>query len=149
MAWATFLAVAGIGLAAGAPDDQRVLVGLGALTMCEVGIIAGVATLFSSFSSPFLTAIFTFSVFLIGRSADTLANLPKRVFGQLLHDGCAAAAKVVPNLMLYVPERTLLTGESSGISLWSYVGSSALHALSWSVLLLALASVIFRRRDFI
>jgi hypothetical protein len=51
--------------------------------------------------------------------------------------------------MLYVPQRSLLTGESSGTPLWSYVGSAALHACAWALLLLALASLIFRRRDFI
>jgi len=149
MAWAAFLTVAGAGLSSGAPDDRRVLLGLGVLTMCEVGIVAGVATLFSSFSSPFLTAVFTFGLFLIGRSADTLARLPVRVFGQFLHDLCAGLSKVAPNLMLYVPPRSLLTGEASAVPLWSYVGSAALHAASWSLLLLALASMIFRRRDFI
>jgi ABC-type transport system involved in multi-copper enzyme maturation permease subunit len=149
IAWAAFLALVGLLLAAGAPDDRRVLVGLGVLTMCEVAIIVGLATLFSSFSSPFLTAIFTFGLFLIGRSADTLARLPVRVFGELFHDLGSAVSRVVPNLMLYVPPRPLLTGESSGVALWPYVGGAALHALGWVVALLAMASLIFRRRDFI
>ena len=147
--WAAFLGVCGAVLSSGAPDDRRVLIGLGVLTMCEVAIVAGVATLFSSFSSPFLTAVFTFGVFLVGRSADTLSRLPVRVVGQLLHDIGAALSKVVPNLMLYVPPRPLLTGEASDVALWPYVGSAALHALAWSLVLLSLASVIFRRRDFI
>jgi hypothetical protein len=126
-----------------------VLLGLGILTMCEVAIVAGFATLFSSFSSPFLTAIFTFGVFLVGRSADTLAKLPVRVFGEAIHSAGVWLSKVVPNLMLYVPPRPLLTGEASDVALWPYVGRAALHALGWSVLLLASASVIFRRRDFI
>jgi len=149
IAWAAFLGVAGALLASGAPDDRRVLVGLGTLTMCEVAIVTGLATLFSSFSSPFLTAVFTFFVFLIGRSADSLAHLPVRFFGQFLHDAGVALSKIVPNLMLYVPERPLLTGEAAGVSLWPYVGGAALHALSWSLVLFGLASLIFRRRDFI
>jgi ABC-type transport system involved in multi-copper enzyme maturation permease subunit len=136
-------------LSSGAADDRRVLLGLGALTLCEVAIVAGVATLFSSFSSPFLTAVFTFAVFIVGRSADTLATLPKRVFGPSIPALGAALSKVVPNLMLYVPERARLTGEVSGLPLWPYVGQAALHALGWSLLLLAVASLIFRRRDFI
>lgn len=149
MAWALVLAVAGGLLAAGAPDDRRVLVGLGALTLCEVAIVASVATLFSSFSSPFLTAVFSFALFIVGRSADTLATLPVRVFGPTIHAIGVALSKVVPNLMLYVPPRSLLTGEVSGVSLWPYVGSAALHALGWALFLLAVASLIFRRRDFI
>jgi ABC-type transport system involved in multi-copper enzyme maturation permease subunit len=149
IAWSAFLGVAGTLLASGAPDDRRVFLGLGILTMCEVSIVTGLATLFSSFSSPFLTAVFTFALFIIGRSADTLARLPVRVFGPLLRDLGGAVSRVVPNLMLYVPPRPLLTGEAANVALWPYVGSAALHALAWAVVLLALASLIFRRRDFI
>jgi len=149
IAWSVFLGVAGALLASGAPDDRRVFLGLGILTMCEVSIITGLATLFSSFSSPFLTAVFTFALFIIGRSADTLARLPVRVFGPFLRDAGAGVSRVVPNLMLYVPPRPLLTGEAANVALWPYVGSAALHALGWAVVLLALASLIFRRRDFI
>jgi Cu-processing system permease protein len=149
IAWSAFLGVVGAFLASGAPDDRRVFLGLGILTMCEVSIITGLATLFSSFSSPFLTAVFTFALFIIGRSADTLATLPVRVFGPFLRELGGAVSRVVPNLMLYVPPRPLLTGEAANVALWPYVGSAALHALAWAVVLLALASLIFRRRDFI
>lgn len=149
MLWALVLVIAGSLLASGAADDRRVLLGLGALTLCEVAIVTGIATLFSSFSSPFLTAVFTFAVFIVGRSADTLATLPKRVFGPSIPAFGAALSKVVPNLMLYVPSRGRLTGEVSGMPLWSYVGEAALHALGWALLLLGAASLIFRRRDFI
>jgi hypothetical protein len=96
-----------------------------------------------------LTAVFTLGLFVVGRSADTLARLPERVFGPTIHAMGSGASKVVPNLMLYVPPRPLLTGEASDVALWPYVGSAALHALAWAALLLAAASLIFRRRDFI
>lgn len=149
IAWAACLALSGGVLAAGAPDDRRVVIGLGVLTLCEVAIVTGVATLFSAFSSPFLTAVFTFALFIVGRSADTLATLPVRVFGPSIHALGVALSKVVPNLMLYVPPRPLLTGEAVGVALWPYVGGAALHAFGWALGLLALASVIFRRRDFL
>jgi hypothetical protein len=149
MVWAAFIGICGTLLAADAPDDRRVLIGLGLLTMCEVAIVSGIALVFSAFSSPFLTAAFTFGLFLVGRSAGELARLPSKVFGQVLHDLGVAMSKVVPNLMLYVPERTLLTGEAPDVPLWPYVGRAALHALAWSLLLFSAASVIFRRRDFV
>ncbi len=149
MVWALGVAVYTAVLSSGAPDDRRVLLGSAVLTLCEVAIVAALATFFSSFSSPFLTAMFTFALFVVGRSADTLAKLPARVFGPLIHELGAALSKVVPNLMLYVPARPLLTGEASEGSLWPYVGQAALHAGAWALLLLTLASLIFRRRDFI
>lgn len=149
MLWALFLLAAGLVLSDGAPDDRRVIYASAALTVCEVAVVAALATLFASFSSPFLTAVFTFGVFVVGRSADTLARLPKKVFGSAIHAAGDALSKVVPNLMTYVPPRTLLTGEAAGVPLPQYLGWAALSALAWAVGLLAFASLVFRRRDFL
>jgi len=108
--WAILVLLAGAYLAGGAPDDRRVVLGSALLTLAEVALVTAIATLFSAFSSPFLSAIFTFGLFAVGRSADTLARLPVRVFGQFLASAGAFLAKLVPNLMLYVPPRPLLTG---------------------------------------
>jgi Cu-processing system permease protein len=149
VAWAFGVALAGYFLAAGAPDDRRVVVGLACLTLLEVTVIAALATLFSSFSSPFLTAVFTFSVVVVGRSADSLAKLPTRVFGETIHDIGAFLSRIVPNLMLFVPPRPLLTGEASGADLSSYLLLAAAHAVGWAVLLVAVGSLVFQRRDFL
>jgi hypothetical protein len=141
--------LSGFLLASAAPDDRRVIAGSAVLTICEVMVIAAIATLFSSFSSPFLTAVFTLSVFVVGRSADTLAKLPKRVFGAFVHEAGVWLAKVVPNLMVYVPPRPLLTGEAVGAELGPYLALAFGQALAWAVLLLSLASRIFKKRDFL
>lgn len=147
--WALGLLLAGALFAVSAPDDRRVVLGSALLTLSEVAVVAAIATVFAAFSSPFLTAVFTFGVFIVGRSADTLARMPVRVFGAPLARLCGGIARVVPNLMLYVPPRPLLTGEASGVSLGSYLVMAAAHALAWSVLLLTAASMLFRRRDFL
>lgn len=147
--WAMLLLLLGLLLSTGAPDDRRVLWASLLLTVCEVGIVTGIALLFAAFSSPFLTAIFTLGVFLVGRSADTLASLPLRMFGETVRSTAELVSRVVPNLMLYVPERPLLTGEAASAPLLPYVAMAATHALAWAVALLAVASVVFRRRDFL
>lgn len=149
IAWALGVAVAGYFLAAGAPDDRRVVAGLACLTVLEVTVIAALATLFSAFSSPFLTAVFTFSVVIVGRSADALAKLPKRVFGETIHAAGEFLSRIVPNLMLFVPPRPLLTGEASGSDLSRYLLLAGAHAIGWAVLLVAVGSLVFRRRDFL
>jgi ABC-type transport system involved in multi-copper enzyme maturation permease subunit len=147
--WAVALLVLGYWVARDAPDDRRVVLGAALLTLCEVSIVAALATLFAAFSSPFLTAIFTFGAFVMGRSADTLAHLPARVFGSTIKSIGTALSKLLPNLMVYVPPRPLLTGEAANTDLRQYVLLAALQAFGWAVLLLALASLIFRRRDFL
>jgi Cu-processing system permease protein len=155
--WRTFvpivwsIVVFGLGfwLASDAPDDRRVLAGGAMLTVLEVSIVAAIATLFAAFSSPFLTAIFTFGVFVVGRSADTLAKLPERVFGRAIHEAGAALSRIVPNLMVYVPPRPLLTGETAETAFGEYALLAAVQASAWSIVLLLLASAIFKRRDFL
>jgi Cu-processing system permease protein len=140
--------VAGILLSDVAPLERRYVLGWGALAFLEIGIVAAIATFYSSFSTPFMSALFTLGLVLVGRNADALANLPVKFFGQRLHDGGVILSKMVPNLQLYVPPRTLLTGEALDVQTGPYLLLAAANAAAWSVGLLAVASAIFRRRDF-
>lgn len=135
-------------LASGAGPERAVLIWSAGLTMAEVAIVCAVATLFSSFSSPFLTAIFTLMVFLIGRSADTLANLPERLFGRAVRQIGIVLSKVFPNLDVYVPARPLLLEQLPGVLVGPYVARAWLSAACYAALLLAFSALIFRRRDF-
>jgi thiazole synthase len=155
--WATTLpiplgllvAAVGAWLASGAPDEQRVVLGMSALALLEVGVVAALATLFASFSSPFLSAVFTLGTVIVGRSADTLAKLPESVFGSTVKAAGVLLSKVVPNLLVYAPPRPLLTGESTTGNLLAHLGGAAIQTVAWAVGLLALSSLIFRRRDFL
>lgn len=145
--WSLVAFVAMALLASGAGGERQIVLLSALLTLAEVAIVTAMALLFSSFSSPFLTAIFTMMLFLIGRSADTLGNLPERVFGWFRQVGIVLA-KVVPNLHVYVPARPLLLGQVPEIGVWGYVGRASANAVLYTVVLLALSAVIFRRRDF-
>lgn len=146
--WSALLLAAALVVAEPAGAERRLVAASLTLTFAEVAIVAAVATLFSSFSSPFLTAIFTFGVFVVGRSADMLANLPVKVFGEGVRTVGGILARVFPNLHLYVPPRPLLLGQALDTPLWSYVLGAALHAALFATLLLAVGALIFRKRDF-
>jgi Cu-processing system permease protein len=128
-------------------ERQVVLISM-ALTLAEVAIVVALAMVFSSFSSPFLTAIFTIMVFLIGRSADTLANLPAKIFGETVRSAGMVLAKVFPNLNVYVPARPLLLGQVPNVSLVKYVTGAWANAILYAAVLLTLSAIVFRRRDF-
>jgi Cu-processing system permease protein len=146
--WAFVLAVAAWVLAEPALDERQLVAASATLAVCEVAVVAAVATLFASFSSPFLTAAFTSMIFVIGRSADTLAHLPRKTFGDGLARFGAALARVFPNLHVYVPPRSLLLGQVASVSVWPYVGTATLHTLSYAAVLLVVAAFAFGRRDF-
>jgi Cu-processing system permease protein len=145
--WAIVALGVAVVLSSGAPDDRRVVLGASALALMEVMIVSAMATLFSSFSSPFLSAVFTIGLFIVGREAGTLARLPVRVFGEFAKRLGAGLAAIVPNLEVYVPPRPLLTGEALHTSLARHLGLAGAQALAWSIALLVVSSFIFERRD--
>lgn len=146
--WAFLLAAVTWTLASPSLEERQLVTTRAALAICEVGVVAAIATLFASFSSPFLTAAFTALTFVIGRSADTMAHLPKKVFGAAFAAAGHGLARVVPNLHLYVPARPLLLGQVNGTPPWPYVATAALYALAYAVGLLVVGCLAFRKRDF-
>lgn len=146
--WASAMMLAGTVLAAGAPGERSLVLASAALSFMEVAIVAGLAMLFSAFSTPFLSALLTLGMVVVGRSADTMARMPIKVFGKGLHDLAFVLSRVVPNLHVYVPARPLLTGEGVNANLVGYLALTSVQTVGWMVGLLAVASFVFQRRDF-
>jgi Cu-processing system permease protein len=123
---------------------------LAQLFLCaiEVLVLAAVALLFSSFSTPFLTGAFTMGVWLLGRSADDMATMKSKQLAAPIRKLLHVLAEIVPNLQLYLPGRSMLAGQGK-IGLWLYVGQVTAYGLLYAALLLFFAAMIFRRRDFI
>lgn len=89
--------------------DVTYLLAAFALNLGELALVAAVALMFSSFSTPFLTGAFALGVWVMGRSADTMESMrgtrvPEEVQA-LLH----TVVQVVPNFHLFVPGRRALT----------------------------------------
>jgi ABC-type transport system involved in multi-copper enzyme maturation permease subunit len=147
--WSLALLALGAALAGVAPVERRVLLAGSALALLEVGIVAAWATFFSSFSTPFLSALLTLGMLIIGRQADELARLPVKYFGDFISTAGKQLARVVPNQQIYVPSRPLLAGEVLDANLLGYVGMAAVTSVAWAAGLLAVAAFIFKRRDFL
>ena len=146
--WSVALFLAMILLSDGAGGERQLVVVSALLTLAEVAIVGAIATLFSSFSSPGLTAAFTAMLFAIGRSADTMGNIPERLFGSTIRTIGIILSKIVPNLNLYVPARPMLLGQLAAVPVWGYVGRAWLNSIFYAAVLLTLSAIIFRRRDF-
>ncbi len=116
-----------------------------ALIFFELTIIVAVALLFSSFSTPALSALLTFAVFVIGHfSADlrTLASANGTTAARLFF---GALYYLLPNLSHYA----YITAASHGATpAAADLLASALYALLYDAALLAAATLIFNRRNF-
>jgi len=111
----------------------------------ELLIITAVALVFSSFSSPALSALLTFFIFVIGHLSADLKALAATSTGALTRWLFGALYYLLPNLSNY----SVITPTAHGLT--PPLGTtivSGLYAVVYVALLLALASLIFGRRNF-
>jgi ABC-type transport system involved in multi-copper enzyme maturation permease subunit len=122
--------------------DALILVALYFIIL-EFLIICSIALLFSSFSSPLLSAVFAFSLFVIGSFADDL-----RGFASLAHGISRwlvmAAAYLVPNFSALNVINAVAHQQPISAPL---ILQNTLYALFYTVMALSGAVLIFERRN--
>jgi ABC-type transport system involved in multi-copper enzyme maturation permease subunit len=133
----------GVMLYLNAPITMLLFEALG-LIFLEFLVVTAVALLFSTFTSATLSAIFTLAIYVVGHLSNDL-----KLFGEKMGE----VGKAVLNSIYYVMpnlERFNLKGQvihHVDVSA-SQLVLTAVYGLSYVVLLLLIASVIFQRRDF-
>jgi len=108
-------------------------------------ILTGVAILFSSFSSPALSALLAFLVFIIGHFSQSLNDFAQnlgsnaaKVFFEILY-------WILPNLSNF----SFITNAAHGdVPPLNFFGASIGYAIFYSAVLIAAAVLIFKRRNF-
>jgi ABC-type transport system involved in multi-copper enzyme maturation permease subunit len=106
-------------------------------------IICALALLFSSFSSPLLSAIFAFSLFVIGSFADDLRGFATMTHG-LARWMATGSAYLVPNFSAL--NVISAVAHQQPIS-WQLILQNTLYALFYSAMALSGAVLIFDRRN--
>jgi Cu-processing system permease protein len=121
------------------------------LAWVEVLTVAAIAIFFSSFSTPFLSGIFALAMWIIGRLTPDIENAT-RAASDWIRWTARVALEIVPDIHLFSPSGRVIDDVAVSVHrdfvTWGYVGISALHGLGWIVGLLALACLLFHRRDF-
>ena len=115
------------------------------LIYLELMLLTAIALLFSSFSSPALSALLTFMVFIIGHFSADLKSLA----GSLGSSGArwlfTGLYYLLPNLATY----SFITPAAHGHAPAPvFVFAAALYALVYIAVILATATLIFSRRNF-
>ena len=115
------------------------------LLYVELMIVTGVALLFSSFSSPALSALLTFFVFIIGHFSADLKSLATSMGSVSARWFFAALYYVLPNLA----NLSFITPAAHGeVPEAAYVARTLLYSLLYITVILAAATMIFRHRNF-
>jgi ABC-type transport system involved in multi-copper enzyme maturation permease subunit len=122
--------------------DAFILVALYFIIL-EFLILCSLALLFSSFSSPLLSAVFTFSLFIIGSFADDLRGFATMTHG-IARWIATAAAYLVPNFSTLNVISAVAHQQSVGAQL---VLQNTVYALFYSAMTLSAAVLIFERRN--
>ncbi len=114
------------------------------LSVIEVALLTAVMTLFSSFTSPLLSSFFTLCIFVAGHLSKDLFAFAEHFGNTAFHVVAAVGFYTLPNLSLFnlrseaVHNLPLLDG---------YVSAALFYAIFYTLFLLFLSSVIFRRKD--
>lgn len=115
------------------------------LIYVELMILTGVALLFSSFSSPALSALLTFFVFIIGHFSSDLKNLATSMGSSATRWLFAGLYYLLPNLA----NLSYITPAAHGqLPAATQVAAVVLYAFVYVVVILSAATLIFSRRNF-
>jgi ABC-type transport system involved in multi-copper enzyme maturation permease subunit len=115
------------------------------LIYLELLILTGIALLFSSFSSPALSALLTFFVFIIGHFSSDLKSLSNSLGSTAARWLFAGLYYLLPNLSNYSFITPAAHGQVPDVQT---VSMNLAYALVYVAILLAAATLIFRRRNF-
>jgi len=131
---------------------ELVLQGL-SLVVVEGIVITSIALLFSSFSTPFLSGIMTFLVFVGGRELQWLEALADRIDDTAVRGLLTVVGVVFPNCYLFVPSVNVLEGRfvilDTPMAPWLLVADAAGYGLLYSAIVLGIAGLVLWRRDFV
>jgi ABC-type transport system involved in multi-copper enzyme maturation permease subunit len=116
-----------------------------ALVYVELMIVVALALLFSSFSSPALSALLTFFAFVIGHFSAELKSLASSVGSGAARALFTALYYLLPNLSNYAYITDASHGRTPPAS--SFAGA-LLYGLVYIAVLLAASTLIFKRRNF-
>lgn len=115
------------------------------LIFLELAILTAVAILFSSFSSPALSALLTFLIFIIGNFSASLRDFAENLGSQ--------GAKIFFNFLYYfLPNLShysfIINASHGDTPTFNLIGSAFLYAIVYIVILIAASIFIFSRRNF-
>jgi ABC-type transport system involved in multi-copper enzyme maturation permease subunit len=115
------------------------------LIFLELTILTAVAITFSSFSSPALSALLTFFVFVIGHLSSSLLDFANNLGGKSTRIFFSVIYYLLPNFSHF----SFVTNAANGqIPSSGYFITAIIYAVVYIIILLIISSLIFSRRNF-
>lgn len=115
------------------------------LILLELMLVTAIALCFSTFSTPILSAAFTFGFTIAGHYSNDLRNFQDVVQSPVAARLAQGVYWLLPNLAQFDIKSQVVHGEHIPAA---YVGYAVLYAALYISMLLMIAVVVFARRDF-
>ena len=115
------------------------------LTFFELAIVTAIAVFFSTFSTPILSAAFTFGLFVAGRFSADLRNFNQVIESPLANALTTGLYWILPNLSPFDVRAEVIHGIPVTAG---YVALTAGYGLLYVGAVLVAAILVFSRRDF-
>jgi ABC-type transport system involved in multi-copper enzyme maturation permease subunit len=115
------------------------------LTFVELMLVTAIAILFSCFSTPTLSALFTIGLTIIGRLTAPLLELVQAGDNEALERFALVLYRILPDLQTFNIRADAAYGRPWD---WEWIGYATGYGFAWTALLLVIATAIFQYRDF-
>lgn len=116
------------------------------LILLEILLVAALAVFFASISSPYLSGLFTFGLFAVGRSLPVLEKLADKTHSAIVYAGLKGLTWVLPDLDAFNQSSKVVHDLPIG---WVHVGWTSLYGFAYGAALIVLAAWIFSRKDLV
>jgi ABC-type transport system involved in multi-copper enzyme maturation permease subunit len=124
--------------------DPRMLKAV-VLTFAELSVVTAIALFFSTFSSPMLSATFTAAFYVAGHFSADLRNFNQIVDSKLVSIVTRGLYWLLPNLAPFDVKNQVVHGLPVPLG---YIAMTVAYGAAYIGVLLAMAVLIFSRRDF-
>ena len=128
-----------------APALDPALITAVLLILLELMLVTAIALFFSTFSTPLLSAAFTFGITIAGHFSSDLRNFQDVVESRVAQTIARGAYWVLPNLAPFDVKAQVVHGQHVAAG---YVASVAAYGVVYIGILLVIATFVFSRRDF-
>lgn len=115
------------------------------LVYLELALIVAVALMFSSFSTPMLSALFSFAVYVIGNFSKDLLQMARITESEVARFALRGLYYLLPNLsnFSFITEASHEQMVPAQTALWATV-----YAVVYIAILLSIAALVFQKRNF-
>ena len=110
----------------------------------QLFMVSALITLFSAFSTPYLSGLLVFSIYIIGHFLRDLLEYGKKYEGGLTENILVVVYYLLPNFGCFQITNRVIAGQAVG---WGETGLMVAYGIGYGALLILAAGLLFENRD--